>query len=78
MAGTCEERLHDAVLRHREAVVGLHRRRDLLPLGLLLLLLCFHFLFLAVLQRLQDDLFAGLLVTLLVAANTQLGSTFWL
>ena len=77
MAGTCEERLHNAVLR-REAVVGLHRRRDLLPLGLLLLLLFFLFLFLAVLQRLQDDLFAGLLVTLLVAANTQLGSTFWL
>ena len=87
MAGTCEEGLHDAVLR-RKAVVDLHRRGDLLALGLLLLLLFFLFLFLAVLQRFQDDLLAGLLVTLLGAANTQvrlkvlvvdsrLGSSCW-
>ena len=70
---TCEERLHNAVLR-REAVVGLHRRGDFLSLGLLLLLiLLFLFLFLPVLQRFQDDLLAGLLITLLVAANTQVG-----
>ena len=51
---TCEQRLHYAVLR-REAVVGLHRRRDLLLLGLLLLFL----------QRLQDDLRARLLIDFL-------------